>query len=153
LGELFHTLEGEKKLNLLPSFFFINKALLQCTNTALLDRLLSDDYYLAFFGALEYDPDLQLDDFKPRKFFQETAVFRNVLGIRDDEFLAKIHKTYRFTYLKDSTFTRLLDDNTVNYFSTYHVINQNDLIYSYTNSPMLRSTLSERLNASNFEAF
>lgn len=40
-------------------------------STAILDKLLSDECYMAFFGALEYDPDLQLDDFKPRKFFRE----------------------------------------------------------------------------------
>ena len=94
-----------------------------------MDCLLSDECYLSFFGGLELDPDVTLPDFKPRDFFTNQASFRNILEIKEEDFLRKIHKTYRFTYLKDSTFTKILDDNTVNYFPTYHMMNLTEIVF------------------------
>ena len=118
-----------------------------------MDQLLSDECHLQFFAALEFDPDLSFPDFKPREFFEKEATFKNILNITDASFLERIHKIYRFTYLKDSAFTQTLDDTTVGWFSSYHMMNLTELITGFTASRDLRFTLVRKLSDAMFVGY
>lgn len=76
----------------------------------------------------EDDPDFPSFKAAYRQFFQETAKFREVVEIADQNIRSKIHQTYRLMYLKDVVLSRVLDDPTFGILNGFVFFNQVDII-------------------------
>ena len=73
-------------------------------------------------GALEYDPELPARQ-RHREWLAERVVFKEVVPIQDAALRAKIHQTYRLSYIKDVVLPRVLDDATFATFSSLILFN------------------------------
>ena len=63
---------------------------------------MSDRFYMASFGALEILPEFK-NRLDCRNFFKN-AIFREVIPIKNERLLSKIHLYYRINFLKESIF-------------------------------------------------
>ena len=107
--------------------FNLFKNLILIGEKDLLELLFDDECYLITFGALEYD--IQSNKIVPhRKYFKEIVKFKNPLNIKDEILLQKINQNLRLTYLRDTAFSRLIDDNTSRIINTIIQMNHNDII-------------------------
>ena len=78
-------------------------------------------------GALEYDPAL-VGRQRHREFLRERVVFKEVVPITDAGLRAKIHQTYRLSYLKDVVLPRVLDDTTFATLSSLILFNNVEVL-------------------------
>jgi len=108
LGSMCEDLENIEGLHQL---FRIFKGAMMLNGNCLLELLLSDEFLLDIIGCLEHDPDL-LESQKHREFLTSTAVFKEVVPIRDDRVLCRIHQNFRVSYLRDVVLAKYLDDHT-----------------------------------------
>lgn len=153
LGELLEEAEKNGPASKLPVFFFIFKDLVHLNHSELLEEMLSDRHYLTLFGALEHDPDLNGRQFNSREFLTQTLIFNNVLEITNQEFLSKVHVSYRLQYLKDTVLARCLDEMTLTHLAAFNIALGTELIICYTRSSDIRSRLVLKLQQGYFDAF
>ena len=73
-------------------------------------------------GTLEYDPALA-EHQRHRDWLRERAIFKEVVPIASAAVRAKIHATYRLTYLKDIVLPRVIDDGTFASLTTTVMMN------------------------------
>ena len=107
--------------------FNIFKNLILIADKDLLELLFDDECYLITFGALEHDS--QSNKTVPhRKYFKEIVKFKNPLNIKDQSLLQKINQNLRLTYLRDTAFGRLIEDNTNRTINNMIQMNNNDII-------------------------
>lgn len=71
---MFFTLDELQEPSKLFDIFNIYKALIQLGEISILECLISEDFYEATFGALEYDPDM-LDTHKDQSSSEQVAKF------------------------------------------------------------------------------
>ncbi|KAH7647425.1 hypothetical protein FG379_002546 [Cryptosporidium bovis] len=75
------------------------------------ETILSDEYYLRFFRACEYDESLENYKAKlPHKKFLENVKFHSVVPLPE---VQKIHLNYRLMYLRDVVMPRYLDEQSL----------------------------------------
>ncbi|KAJ1609623.1 hypothetical protein OIY81_2299 [Cryptosporidium canis] len=85
------------------------------------ETLLSDEYYLKFFKACEYDESLENYRIKvPHKKFLENVKFHSVVPLPE---VRTIHLNYRLMYLRDVVMPRHLDEQSLQRIAT--MINNN----------------------------
>eukprot|EP00941_MAST-03F_sp_MAST-3F-sp1_P002662 g2662.t1 len=65
---------------------------------------------------------------KHREFLQKKAKFKQVVPVKDEDVLFKIHQTYRLTYLRDVVLLNCLDDCTVSTLSALIHLNNNYIL-------------------------
>ena len=107
--------------------FNIFKNLILIADKDLLELLFNDECYLITFGALEHDS--QSNKTVPhRKYFKEIVKFKNPLNIKDQSLLQKINQNLRLTYLRDTAFGRLIEDNSNRTINNMIQMNNNDII-------------------------
>nr|XP_019048585.1 hypothetical protein I302_02357 [Kwoniella bestiolae CBS 10118]OCF27515.1 hypothetical protein I302_02357 [Kwoniella bestiolae CBS 10118] len=107
------------------------------------EYILQDDVFMGVMGMLEYDPEFPGLKASYRQYFQETARFRQVVEIKDENIRNKIHQTYRLLYLKDVVLARVLDDPTFNILNGFVFFNQVDIInYIQQNDAFLNQLFS-----------
>ena len=78
------------------------KALLLMGDPQTIEALMSDRFYMNSFGALEILPEFK-NRLDCRDFFKN-AIFREVIPIKNERLLSKIHMYYRINFLKESIF-------------------------------------------------
>ena len=121
----------------LKLIFIIYKNILSYANQHLLEIMLSDDFYLGTFGALEYHFESKKIT-KHRDFLIEEAKFHNILNIEDNELLSKIHLIFRLNYLRDVAIGRFVEEQTLrNINMMIHCYTNEILTYLYTNKHLL----------------
>ena len=107
--------------------FNIFKNLILIADKDLLELLFNDECYLITFGALEHDS--QSNKTVPhRKYFKEIVKFKNPLNIKDQSLLQKINQNLRLTYLRDTAFGSLIEDNSNRTINNMIQMNNNDII-------------------------
>ncbi|WWC85689.1 uncharacterized protein L201_000555 [Kwoniella dendrophila CBS 6074] len=107
------------------------------------EYILQDDVFMGVMGMLEYDPEFPGLKASYRQYFQDTARFRQVVEIKDENIRNKIHQTYRLLYLKDVVLARVLDDPTFNILNGFVFFNQVDIInYIQQNDAFLQQLFS-----------
>ena len=112
--------------------FNIFKNLILIGDKNLLEILFNDECYLITFGALEYD--FKLNKIVPhRKYFREIVKFKNPLNINDKNLLQKINQNLRLSYLRDTAFSRLIEDNSNRKINNIIQNNNNDIIQFFIN--------------------
>ena len=126
--------------------FNIFKNLVLIGNRELLELLFDDECYLITFGAFEHD--MQSSNIVPhRKYFKEIVKFKNPLNIQDKLLLKKIHQNIRLTYLRDTAFNRLIDDNTNKLINTIIQMNHTDIIQFFMNNKEYLNILFSQLQS------
>jgi len=98
-------------------------------DNCLLEMLLSDEYLMEMVGCLEHDPELMQSQ-KHREFLTKTAVFKEVVPIRDQRVGERIHQNFRVSYLRDVILAKYLDDhtfaslNSLIFFNNIEIVNR-----------------------------
>jgi len=130
LLDLFSMCDDLENKEGLQALFKIFKGAIMLNDCTLLENiLLSDEYLMEIVGCLEHDPEL-MEAQKHREFLSKTAVFKEVVPIRDERVGAKIHQNFRVSYLKDVILAKYLDDQTyaslnqLIYFNSVEIVNR-----------------------------
>ncbi|EEA07236.1 uncharacterized protein CMU_001070 [Cryptosporidium muris RN66] len=121
--DLMEELEDRKDMRSLYKIFEIIRRIvvLYGHHPEIYETLLSDEYYLKFFRACEYDE--ALESYKarfPHKSFLQNVKFHNVVPLPD---VQTIHMNYRLMYLRDVVMPRHLDEQSLQRISS--LINSN----------------------------
>ena len=122
--------------------------------------LVSDDFYMITFGALECKFDSYLDDIdslqthnftRHRKFIQEESSFRNIFQIEDPLILSKIQTNYRLFYLRDNAIGRFIEENTLkNINIIIHYLN-NEIVQYFSQNKQFLVLLCMKIENHNLE--
>lgn len=111
--------------------------------------MLSDEYYLDFFRALESDQPLN-----GVSYLEELQVsFNNTLEIYDQELKHKIHLAFRLKFLKDSATLKFLDESVSIFISAQLLNAQSDIIRDYSQLKDQQIALNEKIRRQAPEAF
>ena len=86
----------------LSKFSQLAKQLLLLCDPQTIEALMSEKFYMFVFGALEMLPEFK-DRLDCREFFRN-SIFREVLPIKNERLISKIHLYYRVNFLKESIF-------------------------------------------------
>ena len=130
--------------------FNLFKNLILIGNKELLELLFDDECYLITFGAFEHD--IQSNKIVPhRKYFKEIVKFKNPLNIKDQNLLKKINQNIRLTYLRDTAFSRLIDDNTNKTINTIIQNNHSDIIQFFINNKEYLELLFSQLKSEDIQ--
>jgi protein phosphatase-4 regulatory subunit 3 len=152
LHQLYREAEASSS-NLLPFYFYIYKGLVSLHNKELLEHLLSEQYYLDFFSALEHDPDLHGQQFRTKEFLTQTCTFKNVLDIQEESFLEKIHIVNRLQYLKDTVLARCLDETTQGSLAGHCALLWSEIVSSFCVNKEMLAKLKTQMEAGDFNSF
>lgn len=144
LVTIFRQCEDLEQLGSLHELFKIFRGAIMVNDTQVLEELLKDDHAMDIIGALEYDPELPVQQ-RHRKFLQENVVFKEVVPITNPQVVAKIHQTYRIQYLKDVILPRALDDATYATLSSLALFNNVEVITTLATDAQFLPKLFERL--------
>ncbi|KAK9823072.1 hypothetical protein WJX81_007297 [Elliptochloris bilobata] len=127
LLDLFRACEDLEDSESLRHLHAILRGTIMLNDTSLLEVLLSEENVMDVVGALEYDPELAGRQ-RHREFLRERVVFKEVVPITDAGLRAKIHQTYRLSYLKDVVLPRVLDDATFATLSSLILFNNVEVL-------------------------
>nr|XP_018266504.1 uncharacterized protein I303_00479 [Kwoniella dejecticola CBS 10117]OBR88662.1 hypothetical protein I303_00479 [Kwoniella dejecticola CBS 10117] len=120
--------EDLESLDDLHALCSLMQTIILFNDNGVFEYILQDDVFMGVMGMLEYDPEFPGLKASYRQYFQDTARFRQVVEIKDDNIRNKIHQTYRLLYLKDVVLARVLDDPTFNILNGFVFFNQVDII-------------------------
>uniref|UniRef100_A0A061R721 Protein phosphatase 4 regulatory subunit 3 n=1 Tax=Tetraselmis sp. GSL018 TaxID=582737 RepID=A0A061R721_9CHLO len=148
LLDLFRTCEDLEDRDSLNHLYKIVKGAIMLNETALFELLLSEDNVMDVVGALEYDPELK-EQQKYREFLRERVVFKEVVPIKDQDVKAKIHQTYRISYIKDVILPRVLDDATFATLASLMLFNNVEVLMALQSDSTFLSELFGRLKSVN----
>lgn len=152
LKELFEHCEQQEKLDELHLIFEIYKCLVHLNSNEMLDALLEDDYYEAFFGALEYDSELPKGTLKLRELMRSVKQ-KNVLDVKDKEFENKLEFGFRLQFLKETALSRCIDDMTSNHITIYQLYNWKDIVLHFVSYEKIKDNLHQKLEEDKEGAF
>lgn len=153
LQELFNNLEDLEAHEQLKKMFLVFKALLNISDMKLLETLLSDQYYLTTFGALEYNTEISMrhQETKHRTFLKEKARFNNFITLTDKEVIDKIHINYRLSYLKDTALATGLDEANIQTIANLMSNNNSEVIQNILLNPDNIGQIFEKLKCDQIE--
>lgn len=125
--DMFQPLEDAGTVPALHSLNGIAKQLVHLNDPALIEVLLCDDLFDPFVGCLEYEPDLP---YKPehRKYLREEVVFKQVVPLRSNDIVRRIHQTFRIQILQDMLLPRVLDDLAMTTLHSLVLYNQSQIL-------------------------
>nr|XP_019014382.1 uncharacterized protein I206_00464 [Kwoniella pini CBS 10737]OCF53163.1 hypothetical protein I206_00464 [Kwoniella pini CBS 10737] len=133
--------EDLESLDDLHALCSLMQTIILFNDNGVFEYILQDDVFMGVMGMLEYDPEFPGLKASYRQYFQDTARFRQVVEIKDDNIRNKIHQTYRLLYLKDVVLARVLDDPTFNILNGFVFFNQVDIINYIQQNDMFLSHL------------
>ncbi|KAH8742030.1 hypothetical protein FG386_003532 [Cryptosporidium ryanae] len=113
LFNLMEELEVKGDINSLHKIFQVIRRIVVFYShfNEIFETILSDEYYLRFFKACEYDETLENYKAKlPHRKFLENVKFHSVVPLPE---VHKIHLNYRLMYLRDVVMPRYLDEQTL----------------------------------------
>ncbi|XP_033734679.1 serine/threonine-protein phosphatase 4 regulatory subunit 3A-like isoform X2 [Pecten maximus] len=100
LLDLFHMCEDLENIDGLHHLYEIFKSIFLLNKNELFEIVFADETIFDVVGVLEYDPSLP-QPAKHREYLRNTAKFKEVIPITNQELLNKIHQTYRVQYIQD----------------------------------------------------
>ena len=125
-------------------------------DNTLLEYILQDDIFEGVIGIFECefadpsrplnpdDPDIPMHKAYYRQFYQQTARYREVVDIRDENIRIKIHQLFRVQFLRDVVLARMLDDGTFSILNGYVFYTTTDIIsYVQNNHELLAEIMDE----------
>ncbi|CAM9426576.1 unnamed protein product [Pylaiella littoralis] len=127
-------LEDEESLRVLCHIF---KAIVGLNDGTLLEVLLADNMFVDMAGVFEYDLELK-EKGDHRKFLTQTASFKQVLPIPDEEVVQKIHQNFRITFLKDALLRPMMDDAVVGTLNSLTFFNNTEIVQSLQHTDYVR---------------
>lgn len=134
----------------LEALFRICKGAIMLNDNCLLEMLLSEDYLMEVIGCLENDPELP-ERQQHRQFLTQVAVFKEVVPIRDERVLMRIHQNFRVSYIKDVILARSLDDHTFASLNSLIFFNSVEIVNRLQQDASFLDELFNRLFASGVE--
>ena len=126
----------------------------------LIEMLVSDEFFLITFGALECINILNLDDIESfqsqkfvrhRKFLKEESKFKNIFQIQDSSILEKIHSNYRLSYLRDTATARFIEEDTVKNINIMIHYNNTDIIQFFISNTQILNVLLQIIDSRNID--
>ncbi|XP_074643917.1 serine/threonine-protein phosphatase 4 regulatory subunit 3-like [Tubulanus polymorphus] len=100
LIDLFHMCEDLENLDGLHHLYDIFKSIFLLNKNALFEIMFADNMIFSVIGVLEYDPSLP-QPAKHRQYLRNTAKFKEVIPVMNDDLQRKIHQTFRVQYIQD----------------------------------------------------
>ena len=141
--------------HVMTQIFLVYKVLLNSqessTTSGLIESLLSDQYYLDTFGALEYNPDIKITE-SYRDFLKNQLKFNKLNKISNPEILEKIHLNYRLAYLKDTALATGLDETTIQHITSQINHLSLEILQTVLMSNEIIDELVEKLKSSDLES-
>ncbi|CAI2378296.1 unnamed protein product [Moneuplotes crassus] len=136
LKDIFETHEDLECENTCQKIFMIFKEFLNFDDPNILEILMSNNYYLTVFGALEYNPEInnKNEETKHRNFLQKKAQKKSFIHFNSESITEKIDLSFRLNYLKDTALAIGLDDNSIQVVGN---------LISKTNSELVEAILSD----------
>ncbi|CAL5223154.1 g5623 [Coccomyxa viridis] len=147
LLDIFQQCEDLEDGESLRHLYHIIRGAIMLNDANLLDLLLAEENVMDMVGALEYDPELVMQQHH-RDFLRDKVVFKEVVPIADPALRAKIHQTYRLAYLKDVVLPRVLDDATFATFSSLILFNNVEVVMALQGDAKFLPELFQRLKSS-----
>jgi len=141
LIETFDECEKECDRNGLELCFKVVSGLFLLGNTNVVQVLVKSEFWMGILGALEYDSDvfdnttqhITIPIRRHRQFIQSEAQYQEIIPLKSDLVIEKIHQNYRLTYVKDMILSRVLDDATFTAMSTLMFYNNMDIVAYFVN--------------------
>ncbi|KAL4715998.1 hypothetical protein ACJJTC_013298 [Scirpophaga incertulas] len=129
LLNLFHMCEDIENIEGLHHLYEIFKSIFLLNKNTLFDTMFSEDTIFDVIGCLEYDPSLPQPK-KHREYLRELAQFREVIPIKNQDLLAKIHQTYRVQYIQDIVLPTptVFEDNLLSTLSSFVFFNKVEIV-------------------------
>ncbi|KAL4446060.1 hypothetical protein ABPG74_011052 [Tetrahymena malaccensis] len=141
LFETFDELEVQKQTEKLEQIHLIVKKLILSNEQKLIMMLMNDKFFYACLGAFEYKRGAPKENY--RELQKNEARFKQIIEIKNNEILEKIHMNYRLQYIKDSVIASYIEESTSNTFNI--IITRNNMeILEYMKERHFISELSEK---------
>ncbi|EAR85415.3 component of IIS longevity pathway SMK-1 protein (macronuclear) [Tetrahymena thermophila SB210] len=141
LFETFDELEVQKQTEKLEQIHLIVKKLILSNEQKLIMMLMNDKFFYACLGAFEYKRGAPKENY--RELQKNEARFKQIIEIKNNEILEKIHMNYRLQYIKDSVIASYIEESTSNTFNI--IITRNNMeILEYIKERHFISELSEK---------
>ncbi len=105
-------------------------------DSKLIETLVSKEFYLDTFAALEYDPELMNSSKKDegvsqflahREFLTNKVRHKTIVKISNPQILDSIHLVYRLNYLKDTAIARFVDDSVLSNINSLVYVHSSDI--------------------------
>lgn len=141
LFELFKGLEskGSAESESLKTIFRIFKNILYFGTQELFEILVNRENYQASFGILEYNPDNK--NSAHREFLLKSSRFKNLLNIKNRQFIEKISHVYRLAYLRDIATSSFLEENALRALNQTIKAKNTEIIHYFIDNKNLLFTL------------
>ncbi|XP_077300171.1 serine/threonine-protein phosphatase 4 regulatory subunit 3 flfl isoform X1 [Arctopsyche grandis] len=129
LLNLFHMCEDLDNLEGLHHLYEIFRGIFLLNQTSLFETMFSEESIFDVVGCLEYDPSSSQPK-KHREYLRELAKFKEVIPIKNQELLAKIHQTYRVQYIQDVVFhtPTVFEENMLSALSSFIFFNKVEIV-------------------------
>mmetsp|Transcript_171 Transcript_171/g.271 ORF Transcript_171/g.271 Transcript_171/m.271 type:complete len:981 (+) Transcript_171:744-3686(+) len=122
LVELFPSLEEKQNMKALHELFDIIRAASLINEPKIFEFLLSDQYFEQVVGILEYDPDIPNRP-NHRNYLKTHVRHKEVVPVKNEEILQKVHQNFRITFFKDVLLPRALDESTFSLLGDMELMN------------------------------
>ncbi|KAL4492357.1 hypothetical protein ABPG72_005492 [Tetrahymena utriculariae] len=141
LFETFDELELQKQTEKLEQIHLIVKKLILSNEQKLIMMLMNDKFFYACLGAFEYKRGAPKENY--RELQKNEARFKQIIEIKNNDILEKIHMNYRLQYIKDSVIASYIEESTSNTFNI--IITRNNMeILEFIKEKHFISELSEK---------
>ena len=129
LIDVFHMCEDLENMEALHQLHEILKSVFLMNKPSLLEILFSEDMLFEVVGCMEYDPS-HPEPRRHREFLKESANFKEVIPITNQDIIAKIHQTYRVQYILDNILPvpNIFDENTLGSVNSFIFFNKIEII-------------------------
>ena len=121
----------------------IAKALILLNDNDIFEAMLSVDHITDTIGMLEYDsafPEKQMH----RKTLEHKVSFKEVIPIASKDILAKVHQTFKISYIKDAVLPMVLDEATFGSLSNMVLCNNMEILQALHGGKSTRPLVSPR---------
>ena len=150
LGELFHMLEDLEDEEGLRHVNAVMKALVMLNDMQILEVLFDDSAITDTIGMLEYDPSFP-EKQNHRETLRTKMKFKEVIPIRREDVLSKIHQTFKISYIKDMILPIVLDDATFGTLSSIILYNNVEILQALASDPGFFQNLFSKMRAADRE--
>uniref|UniRef100_A0A2M4A6W3 Protein to be involved in carbohydrate metabolism n=1 Tax=Anopheles triannulatus TaxID=58253 RepID=A0A2M4A6W3_9DIPT len=129
LLNLFHICEDLENHEGLHYLYEIFKNVFLLNKNTLFEIMFAEDTIFDVVGCLEYDPSGNPPK-SHRQYLKKLVKFREAVPIRNADFLAKIHQTYRVQYIQDIVLPTpsVFEDNMLNSLSSFIFFNKVEIV-------------------------
>ncbi|KAI9019970.1 component of IIS longevity pathway SMK-1-domain-containing protein [Phycomyces nitens] len=135
---IFETCEDLESIDDLHTMFTIMKTIILLNDATIIDYIIRDEIVLGVMGMLEYDPETPTMKAKHREFLAKHSKVEQVVTIKDEATMSKIHQTFRLQYLKDVILESSMDESMASALRSAVFYNHVDILtYVQNNNELL----------------